>query len=217
MLPASLAAVACLVGAVLTGPYLLRVGGPPHRSASSPGASLAIRSVGPCWRTRLGIADPVFFIMFGSVAVAGAYWCRRWRPEPRTLPLAAWVVGLPVGGRVTNVLLIDDIRDHDSTPRRAARTAPVRFGLPWTRTSSSALLCFAYAMPLWSWLGLGFSPGCCHLADASGSGHGHPGDLHDRAFRNILLDDAAGAKLPSTIRCACLGSRFRCVSGPALT
>jgi 1,4-dihydroxy-2-naphthoate octaprenyltransferase len=156
------AAAACLVGAALTGPYLLSIIGPPAIAFGAVGivASLGYSLGGPFSMTRLGIADPVFFIMFGSVAVVGAYWVQAASAGAAHdgLPLAAWVVGLPVGGLVTNVLLIDDIRDRDFDAKKGWRTAPVRFGLGWTRTEFVGFAALAYAMPLWFWLGLGFSP-----------------------------------------------------------
>jgi 1,4-dihydroxy-2-naphthoate octaprenyltransferase len=155
------AAIACLVAAVLTGPYLLRLGGPPVIAFGVVGiaASLGYALGGPYSQVRLGIADPVFFVMFGSVAVAGAYYIQAVPAgAAHTLPFAAWVVGLPIGALVTNVLLIDDIRDHEFDAKKGWRTGPVRFGLAWTRAEFVGLAALAYAMPLWFWLGLDFSP-----------------------------------------------------------
>ncbi len=155
------AAIGCLAAAVLTGPYLLRVGGPPVVAFGVVGIVSSVGYVlgGPFSQVRLGIADPVFFIMFGSVAVAGAYYVQAVPAgAAHALPLAAWVVGLPVGGLVTNVLLIDDIRDHEFDAKKGWRTGPVRFGLAFTRTEFVGLVALAYAMPVWFWLGLGFSP-----------------------------------------------------------
>jgi 1,4-dihydroxy-2-naphthoate octaprenyltransferase len=155
------AAIACLAAAVLTGPYLLQVAGLPVIAIGIVGivASLGYALGGPFSQTRLGIADPVFFIMFGSVAVAGAYYVQAVPAgAAHSLPLAAWVIGLPVGALVTNVLLIDDIRDHEFDAKKGWRTGPVRFGLAWTRSEFVGFVALAYAMPVWFWLGLGFSP-----------------------------------------------------------
>ena len=156
------AAIACLAGAILTGPYLLWTVGPPVIAFGVIGvvASLGYSLGGPLSMTRLGIADPVFFLMFGSAAVAGAYYVQAAAPGafPAALPLSAWVIGLPVGGLVTDVLLIDDIRDRAFDAQKGWRTGPVRFGLAWTRTEIVGFIVFAYVMPLWFWLGLGFSP-----------------------------------------------------------
>jgi 1,4-dihydroxy-2-naphthoate octaprenyltransferase len=58
---------------------------------------------GPFPYTKLGLAEPIFFVMFGVVAVAGTYFAQTaWlaavisnpRPDLATLPLAALFVGL---------------------------------------------------------------------------------------------------------------------------
>jgi len=155
------AVAACLIGAILTGPYLLWAVGPPVIAFGVIGmvASLGYSLGGRFSMTRLGIADPVFFVMFGSVAVAGAYYVQAASlGAAHALPPSAWIVGLPVGGLVTNVLLIDDIRDRAFDARKGWRTGPVRFSVGWTRAEIVGFVIFAYAAPLWLWLGLGFSP-----------------------------------------------------------
>ncbi len=156
------AIAACLVGAVLCGPYLYGIIGPPAIALGAVGivTSLGYSLGGRLSMTRLGIADPVFVVMFGSVAVVGAYYVQAVSAGAAHdgVPLAAWVVGLPVGGLVTNVLLIDDIRDRAFDAKKGWRTGPVRFGLEWTRTEFIGFVVFAYALPFWFWLGLGFRP-----------------------------------------------------------
>jgi 1,4-dihydroxy-2-naphthoate polyprenyltransferase len=163
-----LAIVACFVLAVATGPYLVAVAGIPAIALGIIGilASLGY-CLSPISMTRLGIADPLFFIMFGIVAVAGAYYVQAAAAlgasagtllMPRALPLSAFVVGLPVGALITNVLLIDDIRDRKYDALKGWHTAPVRFGLRWTRNEFVVLTIFAYVLPFGFWLALGFSP-----------------------------------------------------------
>jgi 1,4-dihydroxy-2-naphthoate octaprenyltransferase len=162
------ATIACLVLAALTGPYLVRAVGLPAIVLGIVGtvASLGY-SVGRYSFTRLGIADGVFFVMFGVVAVVGAYYAQAvashsapmsWLLVPQALPPRAFVVGLPVGALVTNVLLIDDMRDRTFDAAKGWRTRPVVHGLSWTRIEFVTLILFAYVAPLWFCLGLGFSP-----------------------------------------------------------
>ena len=69
-----------------------------------------------------GLADPVFFVMFGFVAVAATYYV-----QARTLTPAAFIVGLPMAALVNNVLVIDDIRDVDCccrSPRCRSHGSP---------------------------------------------------------------------------------------------
>jgi 1,4-dihydroxy-2-naphthoate octaprenyltransferase len=162
------AIAACFILAALTAPYLTSVAGVAVLLFGALGilASLGY-SVSRFSLCRLGIADPVFFVMFGIVAVAGIYYVQAvpayaatsdWRIVPQALPLSAFVLGLPVGAIVTNILLIDDIRDREFDARKGWRTEPVRFGVGWTRLEFVALMLFAYLIPVWFWLGLHYSP-----------------------------------------------------------
>jgi 1,4-dihydroxy-2-naphthoate polyprenyltransferase len=162
------AVVACFVVAVLPGPYLLYVAGLPVVVLGAIGIAASLGySLGRYSMTKLGIADPLFFIMFGVVAVAGAYYVQA-APAygasagslfvPQALPFDAFVLGLPAGALVTNVLLIDDMRDRSFDALKGWRTGPVRFGLNWTRREFLALIVLSYIAPFWFWLGLGFSP-----------------------------------------------------------
>ena len=153
---------------MLTGPYLVHVAGVPAIVLGVIGcvASLGY-SIGRYSMNRLGITDPLFFIMFGIVAVAGAYYVQAapafsaplpWLIVPQALPFSAFVLGLPVGGLITNVLLIDEIRDWRFDGQKGWRTGSVRFGISFARWELIGLTAFAYVVPFWFWLGLGFSP-----------------------------------------------------------
>lgn len=72
------------------------------------------------------------------------------------LPPEAFLVGLPVGALVTNVLVIDDIRDRHFDASKGWRTSAVRFGLRGSRVEYLALSAFAALAPVGFWLGLGF-------------------------------------------------------------
>lgn len=162
------AIVFCYVAAILTGPYLLHVAGFAVVIFGVLGvvASWAY-AAGPLAYARLGLADPVFFLMFGIVAVAGTYYVQA-APlylaashgvfAPEALPLKAFILGLPVGALVVNVLLIDDIRDRVPDREKGWRTGAVRFGSGWNRLEIVALSAFAYVIPFWFWLGLGLGP-----------------------------------------------------------
>ncbi|MGD0023775.1 MAG: UbiA family prenyltransferase [Xanthobacteraceae bacterium] len=162
------AIIACFVLAVLPGPYLLHVAGFPVVVLGAIGIAASLGySLSPYSMTKLGIADPLFFVMFGVVAVAGAYYVQAAPAHgasaasllvPQALPFGAFVLGLPAGALVTNVLLIDDMRDRSFDALKGWRTGPVRFGLNWTRWEFFALTVFSYVVPFWFWLGLGFSP-----------------------------------------------------------
>ena len=159
--------VASFAVGVLPGPYLFSIGGLPVLLIGTVGiaASLAYAG-GPVPYARLGLADPIFFLMFGVVAVAGTYYIQAaslhgspaiWRMAAPALPLSALVLGLPIGALVTNVMIIDDIRDRGFDRVKGWRTGAVRFGIGWSRSEYLMLSLLAYLAPLWFWLGLGLN------------------------------------------------------------
>lgn len=161
------AIVVCYALAALAGPYLLYIAGIPVLVLALLGlVSSLIYSAGPFPFAKLGLADPLFFVMFGIVAVVGTYYVQAapihssassWLVVPEALPLSAFVIGLPVGALVTNVLLIDDMRDREFDAAKGWRTGPVRFGMGWSRAEYVGLSVFSFLIPFWFWLALGFS------------------------------------------------------------
>jgi 1,4-dihydroxy-2-naphthoate octaprenyltransferase len=119
-------------------------------------------SAGPWPFGRHGFADPLFFLFFGTMSVIGTYYVQaavvlgpqHWRAA---LPFAAVAVSLPIGALITNILIIDDIRDRDFDVIKGKNTIAVRFGRRWSRAEFLCLLAFAYLAPFWLWLSLGFS------------------------------------------------------------
>jgi len=119
-------------------------------------------SAGPFPFGRHGFADPLFFLFFGTVSVLGAYYVRaavvlgpeQWRDA---LPWTAVAISLPLGALITNILIIDDIRDWDFDRIKGKNTIAVRFGKIYSRYEFVALMTFAYLAPFWFWSSLGFS------------------------------------------------------------
>jgi 1,4-dihydroxy-2-naphthoate octaprenyltransferase len=119
-------------------------------------------SAGPFPFGRHGLADPLFFLFFGTVSVLGAYYVQaavvlgpeHWRAA---LPLTAIAVSLPIGALITNILIIDDIRDYEFDTVKGKITVAVRFGKIYSRCEFVALLLFAYLAPFWLWQSFDFS------------------------------------------------------------
>ena len=154
--------VACYGLALLAGGYLVYVGGAPVVAIglASILASWAY-SAGPWPVGRHGWADPLFFLFFGIVSVMGTYYVQvaavhgtsNWMAG---FPLSALAISLPIGALITNILIIDDIRDRDFDVVKGKNTIAVRFGRAWSRAEFIVLMCFSYLVPFWFWLGLGF-------------------------------------------------------------
>lgn len=148
------AAMGCFVVAALVGIYLVDLAGWPAVLLGSVGMTSAWMYAGGPWPyARHGLADPVFFLMFGVVAVVGTYYVQAAALQTSgTIPLLAFVVGVPVGALVTNVLIIDDIRDREADAAKGWRTIAVRFGRGASRAEFVGLTVFAYAAPFGLWV-----------------------------------------------------------------
>lgn len=157
----------CFLLAALTGPYLLGIGGSAAIVIGIIGiASGYFYAGGPQPYVKHGLADPIFLAMFGVVAVAGSYYI-QWAAWHSTashgldallqLPRDIFVIGLPVGALVTNVMLIDDIRDQHFDAVKGWHTFAVRFGLRGIRGEYLTLTVLAYVLPLAFWLWLDYS------------------------------------------------------------
>ncbi len=162
------AIAACFLLGMLPGVYLLEIGGFPVVLIGTVGILASFTYAGSSLAyARLGLADALFFLMFGVVAVAGGYYIQAaahigiesfWLGASGALTIEALLVGLPVGALVTAVLVIDDIRDVRFDKRKGWRTTAVRFGVEGSRREFHALMLFAFLAPVWIWLLLGFSP-----------------------------------------------------------
>jgi 1,4-dihydroxy-2-naphthoate octaprenyltransferase len=155
--------IVCYGLALLAGVYLVVVGGAPVVAIglASILASWAY-SAGPWPVGRHGWADPLFFVFFGIVSVMGTYYVQaaavlgtgNWAAG---FPLTAFALSLPIGALITNILIIDDIRDRDFDVVKGKNTIAVRFGRKSSRAEFVVLMGLSYLAPFWFWLGLGLS------------------------------------------------------------
>lgn len=159
-----IAILVCFALGVAPAPYLVWLGGPLVLGIGIVGilASLAYAAGGIRY-VRMGLADPLFLLMFGVVAEVGTYYIQaapaagnvwsRWLVT-EALPLKVFVAGLPVGALVTNVMVIDDIRDRAFDRIKGWRTTAVRFGLTGSRVEYLLFTVFSYLAPFAFWLWL---------------------------------------------------------------
>lgn len=160
-----LAILTCLALAALTGPYLVHVAGTPVIAIGLIGmAGSLIYSAGPFPFGKHGLADPHFFLMFGVVAPASAYYVQLAAHQHTVsdwsllfhIPLHVLIAGLPIGAFAVCVLIIDDLRDRHFDAAKGWRTGPVRFGPRWSRVEYVLMSVLAYLVPFWLWLSWDF-------------------------------------------------------------
>lgn len=163
-----IAIAACIAVSLLAGVYLIALGGTFALLLGAIGVGASISYAGgPLAYAKTGLAEPIFFLMFGVVAVVGVYFIQatlhHGAPQGlleavRSLPSEVFFVGLPIGALVTNVLIIDDIRDSAFDRVKGWRTGAVRFGLPYSRGRFVVLYVFAYLAPFAVFQRFGYSP-----------------------------------------------------------
>ncbi|MFO0583489.1 MAG: prenyltransferase [Anaeromyxobacter sp.] len=151
----------CLLLALATAPWLYALGGAPVLVLGAIGVAASLAYHGwPVAYVRAGLADPVFFVLFGIVGVAGTVYIQAatahgasdpWRLLA-SLPPAAWWAGLPCGALVTSVMLVDDLRDRAWDALKGWRTGAVRFGPRAVKAEITALVAFAVVGPAAAWL-----------------------------------------------------------------
>jgi len=156
------AVIGCYLAALVPGVYLLWVGGVPALAVgvASAVASLAY-SAGPFPLGDRALGDPLFFVFFGVVAVAGTYYVQAASalapPLPVSLPpgsvtAGALVASLPVAALTTNILVVDNIRDREFDAEKGEITLAVLVGERWSRVEFAGLLALAYVTPVAMWL-----------------------------------------------------------------
>ncbi len=157
--------------AVLCGLYLVAVGGVPALliGLAAIAASL-VYSVGPIPLGDHALGDPLFFVFFGLVSVVGSYYVQAaqvlgvtgtWWPSQETLPPLVWVASLPAAALITNILIIDNIRDRTADLAKGEITIAVLIGQRWSLVEYAGLLTLAYAVPVGLYLRGGMSGWVC--------------------------------------------------------
>lgn len=135
-------AVLCFAGAAALGLYLTAVGGWPILviGIASMAAGVAY-TVGPWPLGYHGLGDPLVFVFFGLVFVAGTYYL-----QAGDLSALALATAVPVGLMVTAILVVNNLRDIETDRRAGKRTLAVRLGDGATRWQYALLVLGAYAL-----------------------------------------------------------------------
>lgn len=97
-----------------------------------------------------GLGDLFVFIFFGLVSVAGSYYV-----QTGSVSAAAWWMSVPIGLMITDILVVNNLRDleHDRAARK--HTLAVLLGERLTRVQYVAFMIVSYAMlPILVWRGV---------------------------------------------------------------
>ncbi|WP_247728384.1 1,4-dihydroxy-2-naphthoate polyprenyltransferase [Halovivax limisalsi] len=147
--------------AILTGTYLVYVGGLPVVviGLASVFAGWAYTG-GPYPLGYHGLGEVFVFVFFGLVAVAGTFYVQAAAtlagPLPTTIPngtitAESLVAGLPVACLSSAILVVNNLRDIETDAAAGKRTLAVRLGERKTEYEYVLLIAAAYAVPFWFW------------------------------------------------------------------
>ena len=130
--------------AMAVGIYLVYVGGWPIVAVGLASVVAAIIYTGGPWPIGYHALGDVFtFVFFGLVAVVGTYYVQA--GEVTSLAVAA---AIPVGCTVTQILVVNNLRDIETDRRAGKRTLGVLLGDGGTRIWFVLLMLVAWAVPL---------------------------------------------------------------------
>lgn len=101
-----------------------------------------------------GLGDVFVFIFFGIVAVSGTYFLQAGRFTLDVLTMSA-----VVGGLITNILVVNNLRDLESDREAGKITLAAAVGPEWTRLEYALFSGLAYAGPAWLILSRKIPPG----------------------------------------------------------
>ncbi len=103
-------------------------------------ASAVLYTVGPFSFEDYGLGDLAALIFFGFVTVCGTTYILLGHLVP-----LAWLGGLGAGALVTNILVVNNIRDIESDARAGRKNIPVRWGRKAAEVEYLLMLFMAYA------------------------------------------------------------------------
>lgn len=130
--------------AVLCGIYLVYLGGWPIViiGIASILAGIAYTG-GPFPLGYNGLGDIFVFVFFGLIAVMGTYYVQAGLPT-----WGVFLASLPMGALITNILVVNNVRDTETDKVAGKRTLAVLFGPNAARAEYVVMAVLAYAVPV---------------------------------------------------------------------
>lgn len=136
--------IVTIIASVLVGAYLAWVGGWPIVAIGVTSILCMLAYTGGPWPYGYhGLGEIFVFIFFGLVAVAGSAYL-----QTGGLDDVALLAAVPVGLLITNILVVNNLRDLPTDRAAHKRTLAVRIGDRATRWQYALLTALAYAAPL---------------------------------------------------------------------
>ena len=97
-----------------------------------------------------GLGDLFVFIFFGLMCVAGTYYV-----QTGSVSAAAWWMSVPIGLMITDILVVNNLRDLDSDRSAGKHTLAVLVGERWTRIQYVSFMIVSFlSLPVLIWLGV---------------------------------------------------------------
>lgn len=138
----------------LIGVYLIIAGGWPIAAIGIASILSALAySGGPFPLASHGLGDLFVFLFFGLAAVMGTYYA-----QAHVFTLESFIVAIPPGLLITNILVVNNLRDIDTDRAADKHTLAVILGVGGSRVEYTSLLVAAYSVPVIGWLAGWFGP-----------------------------------------------------------
>jgi 1,4-dihydroxy-2-naphthoate polyprenyltransferase len=132
------------VAAALIGIYLVWVGGVPILVIGVLAIIAALAyTAGPFPLAYHGLGDVFAFVFFGLVAVTGTYFL-----QTKQFTALAFVCAIPTALLVTNIIVVNNLRDIDTDRAANKRTLAVRIGDRPTRVEYVTFVSLAFLIPV---------------------------------------------------------------------
>ena len=138
-------AIGVLVAAIgLDGVLLTLAGGPAVLMAGVAAVVSAVAYTGGPWPYGYrGLGEPLVFVFFGLVGVAGTAFLQSGR-----LTTLDVIAAVPIGTIVTAILVVNNLRDRETDVAAGKRTLAVIFGSAFARREYATCLAVAWLVPL---------------------------------------------------------------------
>lgn len=145
--------VAAFAVAAVFGVYLISRGGTPILIIGILSIIVAVAYTGgPFPLGYNGLGDLFVFIFFGMFGTVGTFYVHT-----LTLTMTPFLVALPIACLVTNIIIVNNVRDVDTDRAVGKRTLAVLFGKNFARAEYAALAIIAYLTPIVLWALGGFT------------------------------------------------------------